>query len=435
MTLPNIRLLLITIVVSFAANWQFGYQITYINPAYNVFRKFAEDISVSPNDISKSVPFDDADFSFWWGIIVSSFYPGTVIGFVIVPYMINRFGTRASFAYSCIPVVQHLYLISDKEIFPILLIVGRTLIGIQSGCSLSLLPLFIIEISEESENSFLCTFQQISQSTSMSFYKSVKSSAKTKNKSFTKRNVWKGLVIGCIAAISYAFTADDMIDSYSSNMIRSAFPHLADLWIDLTAVFFGSILLVCSVFGSFLIEKYGAKKSLVYGLIGTAIANAVASIGDYTGYFYITALAFSWFLTSELVPVHSQNIAQSMSTGCLLMATGVVTYLYPTINKSLGSFTLLYMASIPALILATILVLFLPEVHKKNYSQINYKLRAFFFSGLNHKESSNDEERNINMYIVQPEIATEYPVNILKIQNYGTCASDINKHTQSLGLF
>ena len=33
----------------------------------------------------------------------------------------------------------------------------------------------------------------------------------------------KGLVIGCIAAVSFAFTADDLIDSYSSEII----------WVDL----------------------------------------------------------------------------------------------------------------------------------------------------------------------------------------------------------
>lgn len=98
---------IITIIsfVSFCSNWHFGYevvpitisahsaqqhivasviQITYINTAYNEFYLLAQHIHSLSETKSATDKLFLAEWSQIWSIIVSSFYAGTLIGFLAV---------------------------------------------------------------------------------------------------------------------------------------------------------------------------------------------------------------------------------------------------------------------------------------------------------------------------------------------------------------
>uniref|UniRef100_A0A0K0FU59 MFS domain-containing protein n=1 Tax=Strongyloides venezuelensis TaxID=75913 RepID=A0A0K0FU59_STRVS len=352
---------------------------------------------------------------------------------------------------------------------------GRFIIGLQSGCSLSLLPLFINEISFKSETTFLSTFQQISQALStmiglivgsnqilptkneykyltcqivaiiptIVFFFFIAVAPNTpffimkKSKNFRslekslifyrgstyqptehrclltqamdvgkkkdtflrdgkKLHLIKGILIGCLASISYAFTGDDIVDSYSSTIIITAFPNLRKFWIDMTTVFFSFILLLSSIVGSLVIHKIGTRDALIYGIIGTSFSNFFAFLGNITGTISLTILSFcvskifigicaggpAWFLMSRLVPPHLASILQAFSTGCILATTGICTFLYPLLNTYFNSYSILMLTMIPELTIAFILYLFLPEVEKKSYQDIEHIFRNYFFSGL-----------------------------------------------------
>uniref|UniRef100_A0A914ZE08 Uncharacterized protein n=1 Tax=Panagrolaimus superbus TaxID=310955 RepID=A0A914ZE08_9BILA len=71
--LPHKRLLTIAAFVSFAANWQFGYQITYINTASKTFYEIAnyakfKDCLNSPNHTCTTKPAPGSWSSEWSAI-------------------------------------------------------------------------------------------------------------------------------------------------------------------------------------------------------------------------------------------------------------------------------------------------------------------------------------------------------------------------------
>src|SRR5438105_3781297 len=113
--LPNARELLIVSFVSFASNWQFGYQVTYVNNAGPSFYELSNQAYQRHNHNNSS---DGLSYDTWsgkesiidnpyysipseqWSLIVASFYPGTFLGFTLVPFLIRTVGVKHSLLYS-----------------------------------------------------------------------------------------------------------------------------------------------------------------------------------------------------------------------------------------------------------------------------------------------------------------------------------------------
>lgn len=99
----------------------------------------------------------------------------------------------------------------------------------------------------------------------------------------------------------------------------------------------------------------------------------------------------AWFLTSELVSPKITSTCQSISTGALLMATGLITLLFISVDQWIGTWSIFVLAAVPATILAITLALFLPETRERSYEEIRRDLSGRTFSGL---KSRVKEERN-----------------------------------------
>uniref|UniRef100_A0A914E7L6 Major facilitator superfamily (MFS) profile domain-containing protein n=1 Tax=Acrobeloides nanus TaxID=290746 RepID=A0A914E7L6_9BILA len=241
----------------------------------------------------------------------------------------------------------------------------------------------------------------------------------------------KGLIIGCIAAISYAFTADDLIDSYSSQIIFNSNINSDFGQSELLTIFLGILLFLSSVFGSLLIDRFSRRRLLIFGLLGTCLSNSIATVGFIYGSMVLQICGFAltktfigfgagapaWFLTSELVSPRVTSLCQSISTGALLIATGFVTLVYLSVNEWIGVCSIFLMASIPAFILAIFLILFLPETKDRNYEEIRADLMGSLFSGL--KKSSKIYDRESNGLLTRKNGRAES-------QSYGSWASSHN---------
>ncbi len=105
MELPPLKLTLLIAVLSFGANWPFGYQITYVNTAVLTFyRSF---LTAYHRDINCTVgcPIPYQAWTLEWGATVASFYPGAVLGFALVPWLVKTLGTRRALLVSGVPGV------------------------------------------------------------------------------------------------------------------------------------------------------------------------------------------------------------------------------------------------------------------------------------------------------------------------------------------
>ncbi|CAJ0947407.1 unnamed protein product, partial [Mesorhabditis belari] len=497
----SIRLLLLAIVISFCSNWQFAFQITYVNTSVKTFYDLANQGYQLQNRCSKLDPhcrLPNIEWSERWSTIVSSFYPGTLVGFLAVPFIVERIGVKSTMitmsfsaiagclvhffaAFSVHSESMNKFALSLPRgygafMFDAILVLGRFLIGCQSGTSLSLLPLYIVEVSPLKDRGFLNTFQQVAQAvgtllglligseaiiplgewrytvmqvaallptllyvavltltpktpmqllkdgsdisqvlSSLRFYhgkegnlKEVENeTAQATKMSYDQKPegipwaTWKGFFIGACAAMSYSFTADDLIDTFSAQILHKA-PmtngtedgDLIDDSADRISVILGGILVVGSIAGTFLIDRFGRRPLLLLGLLGSAISNAVAVI--FCTNSLIVTLGFAatklfiglgagapaWFLTSELVHPHYMTVMQSLSTGLLLMSTALATFFFLRLELWIGTWSMFALSSAPALVLAIILFLYLPETKDRNHEEIQRILGKTSFSGL-----------------------------------------------------
>ncbi|KAI1724383.1 sugar transporter domain-containing protein [Ditylenchus destructor] len=487
---PNGRALLIISIISFASNWQFGYQITYINTASVSFYQYANDAH-RQNDNHSGISSPYLSYEEWsneWSLCVASFYPGTFLGFILVPFLIRRVGVKQSLLYSAYPAVIgcfaqlfiHISSTIGEATFILNLAIGRFLVGIQAGCSLCLLPLFIIEASTEKHRPFLSSLQQVSQALStligllvgsdsiiplgpqkiqwlqifgtipicafiiilillpetplhllenagvectnsnildeeikrsaLFYYGNLDELHSLRedtlerwgnvdhgyNDSLTSHENLKGLLIGSLAAISFAFTADDLIDSFSSQLLYRSTNGVGSSAQTIT-VLLGVWLLIASVCGAFVIDRFGRKKVLIFGLLGTAFSNLIAALGSASGSVPVVTIGFAltktfigvgaggpaWFLTSELVSSKTIWVCQSISTGSLLIMTGIITLCFLPLESMIGgSYSILLLASFPALVIAFLLTIFLPETKDRRYDEIRQQLGTRLFSGI-----------------------------------------------------
>ncbi|KAH7719818.1 Protein C03B1.13 [Aphelenchoides avenae] len=443
---PHVRLIVIASLVSFCSNWQFGYQITYINTATETFYKLTNDAyRASANCANCSLQYDVWETD--WSVVVSSIYPGTFLGFVLV---------RLFFT------------------FILFLALGRLLVGIHAGCALCLLPLFIIEISARKYRPFLSSFQQLFQalatliglilgsssivplgtcafewlqitaaiptvmfvaillylpdtpyyvldrrkplerdcekgtstrnlkrilciqiSTKQEAFERWEFQSRTRtDECFRKENLM-GVIIGSIAAVSFATTGDDIIDSYSAQILFVSTGGTKNE-VELLSVLLGTLLFITSIGGVFLVDRFGRKRVLILGLLGTALSNGIAAIGSSVHSEALAIVGFAltktfiglgagapaWFLTSELVSSRLTSVCQSISTGLLLVAVGTVSLTFLPLGIVIGAYNFVALTSAPAFLAAVILFLFLPETKNKSYSQIRSNFRERIFPGL-----------------------------------------------------
>ncbi|KAF8381465.1 hypothetical protein PRIPAC_70607, partial [Pristionchus pacificus] len=433
-----------------------------------------------------SVSLSADEWSSQWSTIVSSFYPGSIVGFLLMPIMVSRLGTKLSMGILSFPsllgcALQLLAALPSAGVvlLDIALCGGRFLVGIQAGAALCFLPLFLIEISNPASRSLLSTFQQVSQAVgtllgllfgsetlfpmgeyrivwlqliaaipsvllivllsvtpptphylmhegvevtkvldSLKYYQGTSADLLSLQNDYTSHAMkgqprsripsasWKGFAIGSLAAVSYSFTADDLIDTFSSTILHGAqgedpstgyIPEI-DHSADLMSLGLGVVLVLASLGGSFLVDRFGRRPLIILGLIFTALFNFIASFflsslpSVVLLFFALTkasiglgAGAPAWFLTSELVALPYVPLFQSLSTGLLLCSSMIVTFFYLPLSLVSPPLSLLLLSSIPSLILAILLFLFLPETKDKSPRDIELKLASRTLSGFKSK--------------------------------------------------
>ncbi|CAD6189276.1 unnamed protein product [Caenorhabditis auriculariae] len=133
-----------------------------------------------------------------------------------------------------------------------------------------------------------------------------------------KKSIKRIFLIGAVVAVSYAFTGDDLIDTFSTQML--------------------------------VVDRYGRRNLVLIGLIGTCAANLAAAVFSANKIFVSVCFAATkmfiglgcggpaWFLTSELVRPEHAWIFQPISTGVLLASTMLETFFFLPIDAALGNY-------------------------------------------------------------------------------------------------
>uniref|UniRef100_A0A0R3RWW7 MFS domain-containing protein n=1 Tax=Elaeophora elaphi TaxID=1147741 RepID=A0A0R3RWW7_9BILA len=145
MQFPTARLLLTGIFVVLGGGFNFGFQVSIINPMGKSLQQFL----VQSLESRYNTKFSELSIRLFWSFVVGIFFIGAVIGAAVIPSVVNRIGSRRSFiiietlmiiALSFSPLSQYTNI---AELF----ILSRLIVGICVGMCTTVQGVFLTEIS------------------------------------------------------------------------------------------------------------------------------------------------------------------------------------------------------------------------------------------------------------------------------------------------
>jgi SP family xylose:H+ symportor-like MFS transporter len=165
-----------------------------------------------------------------------------------------------------------------------------------------------------------------------------------------KPRILRIVIVGCCLAVLQQWTGVNIIFNYAAEIYRSAGYGTNGIFLNI--VITGSINLVFTILSMFLVDRLGRRRLMLGGCIGIAMANLLCSLAygmRWNGWVFLTltlaAIAcyavtlapITWVLIAEIYPNRVRSRGISISISALWIASFLLTYTFPILNKLLGT--------------------------------------------------------------------------------------------------
>lgn len=197
----------------------------------------------------------------------------------------------------------------------------------------------------------------------------------------------KILVLGIVLAVFQQWCGINVIFNYAQEIFSAAGYGISDILFNI--VITGLTNLVFTFVGMFLVDRLGRRTLMLFGSIGLACIYAILGFC----YFYsvtgisvlilvIAAIAcyamtlapVTWVILSEIFPVKIRAMGMAVSTFSLWTACFILTYSFPILNSSLGSYGTFWLYGIICFAGYLFLRKYLTETKGKSLEQIEKEL-------------------------------------------------------------
>lgn len=195
------------------------------------------------------------------------------------------------------------------------------------------------------------------------------------------------LVLGLVIAVFQQWCGTNVIFNYAHEIFVAAGYDVNMMFINI--VITGIANVAFSFVAIFSVEKLGRRKLMLIGASGLGIIYFILGLCYYyhtTGLFMVilVVLAIScyamtlgpitWVLLSEIFPDKIRGIAMAICTFALWLGCCTLTFSFPTLNSSLGTFGTFWLYSAICLISFVYLFKCCPETKGKSFEQLEKEL-------------------------------------------------------------
>ncbi|CAD5118890.1 DgyrCDS7564 [Dimorphilus gyrociliatus] len=140
----TLNLCVTAFVIVFGSSFLFGYNIGALNQISPLIKSFYNETYVERNN----QPISDASLTFLWSLTTALFLPGGMIGAFSAGFIADKIGRKKaillSYIFAILGAIISTFPVISRT--PELLMVGRVLVGVHSGLSTSLAPMYLSEI-------------------------------------------------------------------------------------------------------------------------------------------------------------------------------------------------------------------------------------------------------------------------------------------------
>ena len=202
-------------------------------------------------------------------------------------------------------------------------------------------------------------------------------------KSLFKKPLSKILVVGVVIAVFQQWSGTNVIFNYAQEIFQSAGYSIGDVLFNIVVT--GITNVIFTFVAIYTVERLGRRKLMLIGALGLAIVYLTLGTcyfmeikGSFMVLLVVLAIAcyamtlgpVAWVLIAELFPSRVRAVAVATCTFALWVGSTTLTYTFPLMNNSLGSYGTFW---IYALICAVSFIYFfrvLPETKGKSIEDI-----------------------------------------------------------------
>ena len=195
------------------------------------------------------------------------------------------------------------------------------------------------------------------------------------------------LVIGIVLAIFQQWCGINIIFNYAEEIFSAAGYSVGDMLFNI--VITGSVNLIFTFVAMRTVDRWGRRKLMLFGSIGLAFVYAIlgaAYYGNFSGWpilllvivaigVYAMSLApITWVVLSEIFPNRLRGIAMSIATFSLWVASFVLAFTFPFLNKTLGASGTFWLYSVICVLGFIFIKKKLPETKGKTLEEIENEI-------------------------------------------------------------
>jgi SP family xylose:H+ symportor-like MFS transporter len=158
------------------------------------------------------------------------------------------------------------------------------------------------------------------------------------------------LLIGVTLAVLQQWTGINILFNYAAEVYRSAGYGENDILLNI--VITGTINLIFTIAAMLIVDKVGRRPMMLFGCLGIGVSHLLAGLAYRASWhgsavllltlgaiacYALTLAPVTWVLIAEIFPNRVRSQAVSVSVSALWVASFILTYTFPAINKALGS--------------------------------------------------------------------------------------------------
>lgn len=164
------------------------------------------------------------------------------------------------------------------------------------------------------------------------------------------RKMFNVLLIGIVIAMFQQWSGTNVIFNYAQEIFQAAGYGISDVLMNIVVT--GIANLIFTFVAIYTVDKLGRKKLMMIGSLGLTGVYSILGLCyffEFQGIIMITlvvaAIGFyamsigpvTWVLLSEIFPNQVRGVAMAICTSALWIASFVLTYTFPFLNKSFGT--------------------------------------------------------------------------------------------------
>jgi SP family arabinose:H+ symporter-like MFS transporter len=197
----------------------------------------------------------------------------------------------------------------------------------------------------------------------------------------------KILLLGIVIAAFQQWCGINVIFNYAQEIFSAAGYGVSDILFNI--VITGVTNVIFTFAGMYFVDRWGRRTLMLIGSIGlffiyaalgacyyfeitglAVLGLVIASISCYA----MTLAPITWVVLSEIFPTKIRAMAMAVSTFALWTACFVLTYTFPVLNSSLGSYGTFWLYGVICLLGFVFLRISLPETKGKSLEEIENEL-------------------------------------------------------------